>query len=441
MAHERDDPPESALPAEPVQRIIGPLRAFVHVEAASGVVLLLAAVTAVALANSPFAESFLGIWKTHFAIELGSFSMDHSLKHWISDGLMAIFFFVIGLEVKRELVQGELRELRQAALPIAAALGGMVVPAALYLLLQAGEPAARGWGIPMATDIAFLLGCLTLLGKRVPEGLRVLLLSLAIGDDIGAILVIAIGYTSEIHVGGLVLAGGALGLVLLMRRIGVRFVPVYVFVGSLLWLGLHESGVHATLAGVILGLLTPSSPWVSGSRMRRIFDQTADVWSGTGGEAIGSRRGLLDDMRTAAREVEAPLDRLERTMHPWSAFLIMPIFALANAGIDLDPGMLLDDVALAVALGLCVGKPLGIVGVSFIAVRLGLASLPAGVSWRMLLGGGMLAGIGFTMSLFIAGLALEGTLRETAGAGVLVASVVSGALGMLILALSPRTEE
>ncbi len=434
-----DPRPAPELPQEPVQRLVEPIRAFLHVEAASGVVLLLAAVAAVLLANSPLAEDFLALWKAPFAIGLGPLRMEHSLKHWISDALMALFFFVIGLEVKRELVDGELRGVRRAALPLAAALGGMVVPAGLFLALQADTPTARGWGIPMATDIAFVVGCLALLGSRVPQALRVLLLSLAIADDIGAILVIALGYTEQLRLDALALAAGALAAVLGLRRIGVRAVPVYVAVGSVLWLGLHESGIHATLAGVVLGLLTPASPWVSPSRMSRIVDHASEVWRGEGWGAFGSRKGLLDDVRVAAREAEAPLDRLERTVHPWSAFLIMPVFALANAGVKLDSGLALSDVAVAVALGLSLGKPLGIVGFSFLAVRLGLATLPEGVSWGMLLGGGLLAGIGFTMALFISGLALEGESLQAAKAGVLGASLLSGVSGMgVLLVLSRR---
>ncbi|MDH3685693.1 MAG: Na+/H+ antiporter NhaA, partial [Myxococcales bacterium] len=241
-----NSPTGSALPREPIQRLVGPLERFLHIESAGGVVLLFAALMALGLANSPWSEWFLGLWKTRVAFAIGGFEMDHSLKHWINDGLMAIFFFVIGLEVKRELVLGELRDLRRAVLPLVAAVGGMVVPAGIYLAFQAGEPAARGWGIPMATDIAFVVGILALLGSRIPMSLRVMLLSLAIADDIGAILVIAVGYTADLSLGWLAFGLSGMGVVILLGRLGVRSVAVYMGVGGFVWLGFHESGVHAT---------------------------------------------------------------------------------------------------------------------------------------------------------------------------------------------------
>jgi len=255
MAHES---PLPDLPKEAVGRLTAPIARFMHVEAAGGVVLLLATLAALALANSPLADGFLAFWKTKLGFSIGSFSMEHSLKHWINDGLMAIFFFVIGLEVKRELVLGELRDLKAATLPIVAALGGMIVPAALYLGLQAGQPGESGWGVPMATDIAFVVGCMAVLGNRVSKSLRVLLLSLAIVDDIGAILVIAIGYTDALSVAWLMRGFGGILVVLFLGRIGVRNVGVYAVLGALVWLAFHESGVHATIAGVILGLITPA---------------------------------------------------------------------------------------------------------------------------------------------------------------------------------------
>jgi NhaA family Na+:H+ antiporter len=437
MAHE-PDPPRGSLPHKPIDRLVAPVTRFLHVEAASGVVLLVAAIAAFALANSDLADGFLGFWKTSVSVGFGEFRIDHSLKHWVSDGLMAIFFFVVGLEVKRELVLGELRDMRRAALPLVAALGGMVVPAGVYLALQLGEPSARGWGIPMATDIAFVVGCMAVMGSRVPPSLRVLLLSLAIADDIGAILVIAIGYTSDLDLVALLLGFLGIGVVVAFQRLGVRSVPVYVAVGSLVWFAFHESGVHATIAGVILGLLTPARSWVNDTALEDIVEQAREVWRGAGWRVAGSP-SLLSTLKTAAREAVSPLERLETGLHPWSAFLIMPVFALANAGVAFEGGLVTDPVSVAVAAGLVLGKPLGIVGFSFVAVKLGVARLPEGVGWGVLTGGSALAGIGFTMSLFIAGLALDGEALDAAKVGILGASLLSGVVGMgILLALLPR---
>jgi NhaA family Na+:H+ antiporter len=406
-----------------------------HVEAASGIVLLAATIAALILANSELSEWFLGIWSTQVGFRVGSFEMFHSLKHWINDGLMAVFFFVIGLEVKRELVIGELRDPRRAALPVFAAIGGMVVPAGVYLALQAGEPGARGWGIPMATDIAFVVGCMAVLGSRVPHGLRVMLLSLAIADDIGAILVIAIGYTESLDLTALVL--GLLGLVFvfLLARAGVRSLLAYIVVGALVWFAFHESGVHATIAGVALGLLTPTSAYISEGLFGEILTRASEIFHGGDWESEGDRGAKLLSFRQAARETVPPVEYLETVLHPWVGFFIMPLFALANAGVPFELADFADPVAQAVAAGLVIGKPLGIVVLSFIAVRIGLARLPDGVGWGAVGGGGFLAGIGFTMALFIAGLALDGEILDAAKVGVLGASAMAAVIGMSILSI------
>ncbi len=404
-----------------------------HVEAASGIVLLVAAVAALILANSAWANGFLDVWKTELGFRLGAVEVRHSLKHWINDGLMAIFFFVIGLEVKRELVIGELRDPRRAALPVLAAVGGMLAPAGIYLLLQAGEPAARGWGIPMATDIAFVVGCMAILGPRVPNGLRVMVLSLAIADDIGAILVIAIGYTESLNLTALALAFVGLGVVFLLSRIGVRSFLAYTVVGILVWFGFHESGVHATIAGVLLGLMTPTREYLSQGLFGQILGRASEVFHGGAWDAESQRAIKVVRFRQLARETISPVEYLEGVLHPWVGFLIMPLFALANAGVPVELADFADPVALAVAAGLVIGKPLGIVVLSFIAVRLGIARLPERVNWAAVTGGGMLAGIGFTMALFIAGLALEGDALDSAKIGILGASAVAAAIGMTLL--------
>ncbi len=430
----------ASFPREPIDRLIAPFERFLHIEAASGVVLLLSAALALVLANSPVSEEFLALWKTPVGFAAGSFRMSHSLQHWINDGLMAIFFFVIGLEVKRELVVGELKDKRRAVLPIAGALGGMIVPAGLYLFFQLGEAGESGWGIPMATDIAFVVGCLALLGSRVPRSFRVFLLSLAIADDIGAILVIAIGYTDHIDVGWLVTGAVLIGVLLAMQRAGGRAIPVYVVLGAGVWFAAHESGVHATVAGVILGLLTPARPYLSQNVFARMLRRADEIVRGEF-DAPPHRATEVRSLQRAARESISPLEYLEGMLHPWVSFVIMPLFALANAGVPISLAGFGDPVALAVDAGLVIGKPVGIVLFSAAAVRLGLATLPEGVDWTMMIGGGFLAGIGFTMALFIAGLALGGETLDSAKVGILGGSAVAALLGMAILARQPSPPE
>jgi NhaA family Na+:H+ antiporter len=424
---------EVGLPQQPIRRLTAPFERFMHVEAASGIVLLAATIVALVLANSAWSGGFLGFWKTEIGFTIGSFDMYHSLKHWINDGLMAIFFFVIGLEVKRELVIGELRDPRRAALPIVGALGGMVAPAAIYLAMEGSGAGARGWGIPMATDIAFVVGCMAILGSRVPIGLRVMILSLAIADDIGAILVIAIGYTESLNMTALILGFIGLGVVFFLSRLGVRSLLMYTVVGALVWLAFHESGVHATIAGVILGLLTPTRAYLEQGLFGHILERGADIFHGGSWDEVSHRAIKVARFRDLARETVSPVEYLEGVLHPWVSFFIMPLFALANAGVPFELSDFADPVAQAVAAGLVIGKPLGIVLFAFVAIRFGLAKLPAGVDWGALTGGGFLAGIGFTMALFIAGLALEGELLDAAKVGVLGASAVAATIGMLLL--------
>ena len=346
---------------------------------------------------------------------------------------MVVFFFVIGMEVKRELIEGTLANLKRAALPIAAALGGMIVPALIYLSIQYGQPAMRGWGIPMATDIAFVVGCLALFGSRVPQNLRVLLLSLAIVDDIGAIVVIAIGYTENLNYGWLGLAACSIAAVRLLNQTGVRRFPPYVVAGLVAWFAFHESGVHATIAGVILGLMTPAKPmWVSDEILNRV-QQSSVAFAADGWNSTPKRAEKVRQLQRMCRETVSPLEYLENTLHPYSSFFIMPIFALANAGVPLELSSLNDSVAIAVALGLIVGKPLGIVGFSWIAVRLGIAELPRGLNWSIVVAGSFLAGIGFTMALFIDALAFGDAGLNTAKMGVLAGSAFSGLFGMGML--------
>jgi len=436
-----DDEQRAELPEAPIDRLVGPFTRFLHIEATSGIVLLFFAAAALALANSPFADGFLGIWKIPLGFEIGEFRVSHSLKHWIDDGLMSVFFFVIGLEVKREIVLGELRDIRRAALPIAAALGGMIVPAGIYLSLQSGQPAEAGWGIPMATDIAFVVGCMAVLGSRIPHSLRVLLLSLAIADDIGAVLVIAIGYTETIQWGALAWGAAGIAGVSVLARLGVRSVGIYTVLGAGVWFAFHESGIHATIAGVILGLMTPARSYLSETLFSQMLARLGQVIEGGGFESLSDRAGRVRRFKRATRELISPVEYLESYLHPWVAFAIMPLFAFANAGVPFQVSDLGDPVAVAVGVSLVIGKPLGIVAVSALAIRLGLASLPEGVGWGALAGGGFLAGIGFTMALFIAGLALDEPALHAAKVGILAGSTLAAVVGVTILIAILRPKE
>jgi NhaA family Na+:H+ antiporter len=409
--------------------VLGPLERFLRLEAASGIVLLAAAVVALVWANSPWSESYGALWETPLSIAIGGLALEKSLLHWINDGLMAVFFFVVGLEIKRELVAGELRDPRRAALPLVCAIGGMLAPALFYVAINAGTPAARGWAIPAATDIAFAVGVLALLGSRAPLGLKVFLTALAILDDLGAVIVIALFYTSEIDAGALLAAGVALTAGVLLNRLGVRAPLPYAGVGAALWLATLKSGVHATVAGVLLAFTIPARAVLPAERFaKRVRELLARLE-----RAPEERADVAHELAHSCTQAEAPLARIEHALAPFTTFVVMPVFALANAGLSLGGGALSlsNPIALGVALGLFVGKPLGITAAAWIAVRTGVAALPTGVSWQQIFGAGSLAGIGFTMSLFIGGLAFPGDADALAAAklGVFSASLASGVLG------------
>jgi NhaA family Na+:H+ antiporter len=397
--------------------------------------LLFCTLVALVLANSSWAEPFAEFWETPIGFRVAGFELQMTLLHWINDGLMTIFFFVIGLEIKREMVFGELSDLRKATLPAAAALGGMVVPAAIYFFLQYGKPGERGWGIPMATDIAFVVGFLTLLGSRIPFGLKILLLTLAIVDDIGAILVIAIAYTTDASLTFVALGTAGFGFVYLLACIGVRSVPIYTFAGAAIWLAFYKSGIHPTVAGVVIGLLTPARPWFAESSLIQVVERVAErLRADHAAGDLAHHEEAAKLVAHTARETVSPLDRLEKMMHPWVAFGIMPLFAFANAGVQIELPAIADPIAFAVAVALFVGKPVGIMTFSWVAVKAGLAKLPTGVNWQVLLGAGCLAGIGFTMSLFIAGLGLEGEHLRAGKIGTLLGSALSAIVGLGLLA-------
>jgi Na+:H+ antiporter, NhaA family len=426
------------------RRVVLAAQAFIRIEASSGIVLLAAALAALAWANSPWDESYFDFWHTSISIDADIVAIDMDLRDWINDGLMTIFFFLMGLEIKRELVYGELSSRKRAVLPAAAALGGMIAPAVIYTAFNAGGDGARGWGIPMATDIAFALGALSLLSRRIPFSVKVFLLAIAVADDIGAILVIAAFYSSELDFLALLLAAAVLLTIVALNRSGVRNVDVYVLFGIILWVLVIESGVHATIAGVVLGLMTPAGRFYA---VDSFADSAQDlinrfrVAHQTGNEGI--QQGVLSQMEDLSHGTEAPLDRLERALHPWVSFLIVPVFALANAGIhitgDVAREALESPVSQGVAVGLTLGKPIGIVLFTWLALKLHLGELPAGATWGHILGVGLLAGIGFTVALLITGLAFEDdTLADRARLGVLAASVVAGGLGLAFLLLTGR---
>lgn len=429
------------LPKELVDRLTKPFAWFVRTEAAGGAVLLLSTVAALLLSNSPWAHLFEHIWETPIGLHLGSLEFARSLREWINDGLMTLFFFVVSLELKRELVLGELNNPRVAALSITAALGGMLVPAGLYLMLQSGQPGQHGWGTVMATDTAFVVGCLALLGSRIPQNLRVFMLSLAIVDDLGAILVVAIGYSDHIHWGALALAALGVALISGMALVGVRSIASFFLVGAFIWFAVNASGIDATITGVVLGLMTPARRWVSDERLYGILDQVVAHPVGNLGSGDTRDRQTLQVAEIAAREALSPVERLEILLHPWVGFVILPLFAFANAGLPLSSADLGSPVTVAVFVGFALGKPIGVLTFSWLALRSGIAVRPSDLSWRLLAGGGLLAGIGFTMALFIANLAFNKSLIDSAKLGILLASVFSALAGLALLMWFPARGE
>ncbi|MPZ71785.1 MAG: Na+/H+ antiporter NhaA [Nitriliruptorales bacterium] len=421
--------------------IVQPLQAFMHTEVAGGVFLLIAAAVALVWANSPAHESYERLWETPLSVTWGPFAIEEALRDWVNDLLMAFFFFVVGLEIKRELVLGELRDVRAATLPLVCALGGMIAPASLYALLNTSGPATSGWGVPMATDIAFAVGVLALVGARAPASLKVFLLTLAVADDLGAIAVIAIFYTRGLQVEWLAVAAAAVLVVLTLRRSGIRRYVWYVGVAGVLWLAIFESGVHATIAGVILGFLTPARPLHPPEAVSGLAERHLERLQMAAPDGVADEReqATLMEVSRLAREGVSPLARLEHALHSWTSFLILPLFALANAGVRVAAGgftSLLDEpVTIGIILGLVVGKPLGITIAAFITVKTGLGRLPRGVGWLEIVGVGLLGGVGFTVAIFIAGLAFEDTaLTNAAKVGILLASATAGIVGAAFLA-------
>ncbi|MGQ9605971.1 MAG: Na+/H+ antiporter NhaA [Thermogutta sp.] len=416
-----------------------PFQEFFRQEAAGGIVLVACAAVAMAWANSPWAADYHELFATVLSVKLGGEGIEKPLLLWINDGLMAVFFFLVGLEIKREVISGELSGFRKAALPAAAAVGGMVVPALIYLLVNWSGDGVRGWAIPMATDIAFVIGILALLGNRVPAAAKVFLVALAIVDDIGAVLVIALFYTDHIHVAVLGSAAGAFAFLVVLNLLGFRSAGLYVLGAAMLWYFVLKSGVHATVAGLLAALTIPAR---SG---RKILPFPAKALHSKGHPPEDRQPRETTIATHLLKNLDPLSNRLEHALHPWVAFLIMPVFALANAGVTLEKGFLsefLHPISLGIMAGLFLGKQIGILGASWLAVKAGLAEIPEDVGWRQIHGLGALAGIGFTMSLFIATLGFEqGRLLDTAKTAILAASLLSGILGWFLLRFAPAARQ
>ena len=431
-------------PLEPlVGRVLAPFEKLLQRTTAGGIVLIATTVLALVLAAWLGGERIEHFWHKHLSLTLDTFQLDLTLLHWVNDGLMALFFLFVGLELKREMLVGELASIQDAALPVAAAAGGMLFPALIYAAINQGTPGIAGWGIPTATDIAFAIGILALLSRRIPSNLVIFLTALAIADDLGAVLVIAVFYTAQIDLRALHAAGALFVLLLVFNRGGVRIPLPYGLVGILLWYAVHASGVHATVAGILLAIAIPSRAAFTPAHFEKRIGELQAAFhadrldDATPDDVLGSHpmATIADAMERAACAVQSPLQRIEHALGPWVAFVVIPVFALANAGIDLTQvrwsEALSQRVTLGIVAGLVVGKFVGVSLASWIAVRLGVARLPEGVQWRHVLGAAWLAGIGFTMSLFIAQLAFTDDAHiDEAKLGILIASGICAVIGL-----------
>jgi NhaA family Na+:H+ antiporter len=422
--------------------VLRPLQEFLRTSTSGSLLLLLAVVVALAWANSPWREGYTQLWHTEASLRIGSWVVVEDLRGWVNDGLMTFFFLLVGLEIKRELTTGELREWRAAALPMVAALGGMVVPALLYQALNAGGPGAEGWGIPMATDVAFALGVLTLAASFAPASLKPFLLTLAIVDDIGAIVVIAVFYSGGVRSGPLLIALLLILLIVGLRSLHIRAMAVYVVIGTLFWFAVLRSGIHPTIAGVVLGLLAPAVPFqrprAVSEEARRTADETVDDPAPPDADARWWLR-----LAQLSKEAVSPLARVEHALLPWSSFVILPLFALANAGVELSARALNDAatsrIAWGIVLGLVAGKFLGVWLATVAAVKLGVGKLPERVGWKSMAGLAATAGLGFTVSLFVADLAFRRSpLLAQAKVGILMASILAGGIGYALLRWTGR---
>jgi NhaA family Na+:H+ antiporter len=439
---------EAAVKPSRLAPILRPVNAFLHAESGGGLALMAATLVALAWANSPWTHGYEQFWHTPVAVGFGELSISMSLAHWVNDGLMAVFFLLVGLEIKRELLIGELASLRHAALPLAAAVGGMVAPALLYLAFNASGPGRAGWGIPMATDIAFAVGVLTIVGRALPQSAKIFLLAIAIVDDLGAVLVIALFYTSGINLAALITAGAFLAVLGLLNLLRVHSPLPYVVLGIGLWFATLSSGLHSTIAGVLLAFTIPATrqieerPFVElARRMTDVFERDIPV---APDHITGNQSHALKVIEELSQAVQTPLARVEHALLTPVNFLIVPLFALANAGVPFrGPGLgevLRDPVMWGILVGLVVGKPVGVMVASWLAIKVGVASLPEGSNWWQVLGIAVLCGIGFTMSLFVANLAFPGHADHLAAAklGILGGSAACGLAGAAIVMAGGR---
>ena len=423
-----------------------PAQHYLHTESIGGIVLLVATIVALSWENSPWNSNYHHILETHLTLDVALFVVDLTVEEWINDGLMALFFFVIGLEIKREVMFGQLSTLRSAALPAVAAIGGMVVPAAIYLSVNLDGDGMRGWGIPMATDIAFALGVLALLGRRIPMALRVFMLGLAVVDDLGAIAVIAIAYTESIDLGQLGIAVSLVVVMIVANRFGLRQPAFTAGIAFLIWVAVLKSGVHATVAGVLIACLTPAKPMFSREEFAEELDALMAEYQTALAAGEGQREraeAILGEIEEISKATEAPLERLERLIHPWASYVILPLFALANAGIGFSVDSVQQAASSSVTVGvfggLVIGKLVGITLFPWVASRLGIVELPRGVSWLQVAGVGLVGGIGFTVAIFVTGLAFDDHATiVNAKMGILVASLVAGIAGYGLLRLAAR---
>lgn len=435
------------IPASAIEKIIAPVSKFIRMEYTGGIFLFISVLIAILWANSSFHDSYHHLWEIRFAVGFDSYMLSHPLHIWINDGLMAIFFFVIGLELKREFMEGELSSLKKASLPMMAAFGGMLVPALIYFFMNKGNAGEHGWGIPMATDIAFALALLSMAGKHIPVSVKVFLSALAVADDLGAVLVIAFFYTANLNFLPLGIAAILLLILIAGNRLGIRNVAFYLFIGIGVWIGFLLSGVHATIAGVLVAFTIPAVTRIDeklySSNLRQLSYDFEQEVPNNGALITPGQQHTLEEVKLLTLAAETPLQKIEHALHPWVAFVIMPLFALANAGIMIGADFftaIINPVSLGVMLGLIVGKFTGILFFSWLMVKTGLAQLPYQANWKHITGVALLAGVGFTMSLFISNLAFEvPELIEQAKYGILMASLIAGIAGIVLLKnLAPK---
>lgn len=424
--------------------ILDPFQRFLRIEASGGILLLLFTLVALIWVNTSYGHFYHELWENHLSVGIGSFKLTDTILHWVNDGLMVIFFFVVGLEIKRELIAGELSSVKQASLPITAALGGMIFPALIYIIVNTNNASEGGWGIPMATDIAFSLGVLSLLGKRVPLSLKVFLVAFAIVDDLGAVMVIALFYSGDIQWNYLLIGLALFILLIIFNRMAIRYIPAYMIVGWCIWFMFKNSGIHPTIAGVMIAFTIPMNPKIALTKFKQSMEKYLSVFNS---EEFGKSKTLSKDQLTAIDNIEeeiklvqSPVQELEHKLHPFVTYVIMPLFALTNAGVVFKASGIEDifgELSGTIELSLIVGKVVGIFLFTWLSVKLGIGVLPSKVRWVHILGLGFLGGMGFTMSLFISNLAFSGPLLlDPAKIGILTGSLIAGILGYLLLSFT-----